>query len=176
MTIPQATKDRIFRAAEELNYRPNPWARSLRTKRTRMISVVTPDFGRATVARVVAGAQRRLRRSGYLLMLESLDAVESHAHLHHSGIEGVISIDAPAPYKLDLPVAAVELGYIEPADTIPPEIHSWLSDLGEAAAETIVRQIEKQAPARKILVEATFRPDYIAVPNAALGSGVRETA
>jgi len=31
--IPQATKDRIFAAARELNYQPNPLARALRTGR-----------------------------------------------------------------------------------------------------------------------------------------------
>jgi DNA-binding LacI/PurR family transcriptional regulator len=41
MAIPQRTKDRVFRAAAELNYRPNLWARSLRTKRTRMVAAIT---------------------------------------------------------------------------------------------------------------------------------------
>jgi DNA-binding LacI/PurR family transcriptional regulator len=31
-SIPQHTKDRIFAAARELNYRPNPFARALRTR------------------------------------------------------------------------------------------------------------------------------------------------
>ena len=62
--IPQTTKDRVFRAATELNYRPNLWARSLRTKRTRMVAAVASDFGSVAVARVVAGAQRRFIREG----------------------------------------------------------------------------------------------------------------
>ena len=32
--IPQHTQDRIFAAARELNYQPNPFARALRTSRT----------------------------------------------------------------------------------------------------------------------------------------------
>ena len=32
--IPQHTQDRIFAAARELNYQPNPFARALRTTRT----------------------------------------------------------------------------------------------------------------------------------------------
>src|SRR5579863_6533919 len=75
--IPQSTKDRIFRAAAELNYRPNLWARSLRTKRTRMIAAVAPDFSRTPVAQVVAGVQTRLQEMGYLLVLGSVDASDS---------------------------------------------------------------------------------------------------
>jgi DNA-binding LacI/PurR family transcriptional regulator len=67
--IPQRTKERVFRAVAELNYRPNLWARSLRTRRTRLVAAITSDIGRAPVARVVAGVQNLLHRRGYLLAL-----------------------------------------------------------------------------------------------------------
>src|SRR5689334_16620619 len=67
--IPQSTKERIFKAAAELNYRPNFWARSLRTKRTRMVAAISRDFGCPAAARVVAAAQEGLQRRGYLLVL-----------------------------------------------------------------------------------------------------------
>ncbi len=35
-SIPQRTQDRIFAAARKLDYRPNPFARALRTKRSTM--------------------------------------------------------------------------------------------------------------------------------------------
>src|ERR1700758_4267047 len=98
--IPQSTKDRIFRAAAELNYRPNLWARSLRTKRTRMIAAVASDFSRAPVAQVVAGVQMRLQEMGYLLALGSVDvsdAAQLCTQLQQRGIEGVIAIDHVIP-------------------------------------------------------------------------------
>jgi len=73
-TIPRETRNRIFRAASELNYRPNFWARSLRTKRTRMVQVVARDFGHPAVAKVIAAAQERLHRRDYLLVLGTLVA------------------------------------------------------------------------------------------------------
>src|ERR1700676_5653859 len=51
--IPQRTKDRVFRAAAELNYRPNLWARSLRTKRTRRVAAITSDIGLAPAPPVI---------------------------------------------------------------------------------------------------------------------------
>ncbi len=98
--IPQKTKDRVYRAAAELNYRPNILARSLRTKRTRMVAVVAPGLGRSGVARVVAAVQRRLHQSGYLLVLATCDGGDPNhlcAQFQQRGIEGIISIDANLP-------------------------------------------------------------------------------
>ena len=71
--IPQATKDRVYRAAAELDYRPNFVARSLRTKRTRMVAVIAPGLGRSAVAEVVAAAQRQLHQHGYTVVLAACD-------------------------------------------------------------------------------------------------------
>src|ERR1700739_5173603 len=81
--IPQSTKERVFRAAAELNYRPNLWARSLRTKRTRMIAAIASDFGQGPVAQVMAGAQTWLQEMGYLLVLGSVEGYDSHLVCRH---------------------------------------------------------------------------------------------
>lgn len=169
--IPQSTKDRVFRAAAELNYRPNPWARSLRTKRTRMVTVVTPDFGRAAVARVVAGLQSRLNRSGYLLVLgaaDSADSIHSCAQFLQHGIEGVVAIDAAVPRQLDIPVADVDLGYLSSGEPLTGDMQAWLSELGSAAAETIIRQIEAGTASKRTKVEPKFSPAYFDVLHANL--------
>jgi len=153
--IPQATKDRVFRAAAELNYRPNLWARSLRTKRTRMVAAVTSDFGHPAVARVIAGLQSRLHRRGYFLALGVFDSGESAqacAQLQQRGIEGVVAIDAAIPRQMDLPAAYVDLGYMS-AEPLSHEMQTWLSELGASAGETIIRQIEKETEARRLTVE-----------------------
>jgi DNA-binding LacI/PurR family transcriptional regulator len=145
--IPQRTKERVFRAAAELNYRPNLWARSLRTKRTRMIAAVASDFGRVPVAQVVAGVQTRLQEKGYLLALANVDASDSNQlpmQLQQRGIEGIIAIDAVIPRSLGLPTALVELGYGASSEPLTQAVRTWLAGAGESAAESIVEQIEKQ--------------------------------
>lgn len=161
-SIPQATRERIFRAAAELNYRPNFWARSLRTKRTRMVAVVTPDLGRTAVAKVVAAAQDKLHRKGYLLVLESLSSEGPHtvAHLRHRGVEGLIAINAVLPAEIEMPIASVDLEYMEPNDLIGEGLRSWLHDMGAAAADTITREIEAPTPARQIAVEPKLPPAF----------------
>lgn len=161
--IPQATKERIFRAAAELNYRPNFWARSLRTKRTRMVAAITRDFGCPTAARVVAAAQERLQRQGYLLVLahfESADTTYIHAQFQQRGIEGVIAIEATLPPQLDLPVAAVDVGGLAPSDFAEESVQSWLSELGISAAESVIRQIETGASLDPVAIEPKIRPCF----------------
>ena len=177
--IPQTTKDRIFRAAAELNYRPNLWARSLRTKRTRMVAAVTPDFGRGPVARVVAGLQNRLHRKGYLLALGTTDFTEANGmsdQLQQRGIEGIIAIDAIVPRHTELPVASVNLGYMSSLEPLTEDMRAWLSELGEAAAETIIRQIETQTSSRRMKVDPKLPPAYFELPSGTTGLGVRESA
>ena len=151
-TIPQTTKDRIFRAASELNYRPNFWARSLRTKRTRMVAVVARDFGHSAVARVVAAAQERLHRRGYLLVLGTLgsDSTYLPSYLRQRGIEGLIAIDAALPETTDLPVAAVDLSYLSSTGLIGSGLELWLQDLGASAAEAVIAEIDGTAAATSI--------------------------
>ena len=164
--IPQATKERIFRAAAELNYRPNVWARSLRTKRTCMVAAVAPDFGRGDVARVLAGMQNRLHEKGYLLALGSVelnDANRTTAQLAQRGIEGVIAIDAAVPRQVQLPVASVHLGAMSSLESLSDEARAWLSEIGESAAETIVAQIENRNPSRRMTVDSKLST-YFALP------------
>jgi transcriptional regulator with XRE-family HTH domain len=169
--IPQSTKERIFKAAAELNYRPNFWARSLRTKRTRMVAAITPDFGCPAAARVVAAAQERLQRRGYLLVLvrpDSADVTSVHAQFQPRGIEGVIAVQSALPQQLDLPVVAVELTGLAPADFAEESVQSWLSELGVSAAETVMRNIETGASPGPLPVEPKIRPSCVGTTNSGM--------
>lgn len=179
--IPQATKDRVFRAASELNYRPNLWARSLRTKRTRMVAAIAHDFGRGPVARVVAGVQSRLHQRGYLLALGTPDFAEADhvsSQLQQRGVEGVIAIDTLVPRQMELPVASVELGYMTSSEPMTDQTLTWLAALGESAAETIIRQIENESASRRMHVEAKMPAAYFELPSAVLATATdtRESA
>lgn len=170
--IPQSTKERVFRAAAELNYRPNLWARSLRTKRTRMIAAIASDFGRAPVAQVVAGVQTRLQQMGYLLALGSIDITVSDSsqlcmQLQQRGIEGVIAIDAVVRRSMGLPTAVVELGYGACSEPLTHTVRTWLAGVGESAAETIVEQIEKQGSVLTTTIRAKLPPAFFGAADSA---------
>ena len=169
LVIPQRTKDRIFRAVAELNYQPNFSARSLRTKRTHMLAVISNDFGRAPVAQVVAGMERMLRHRGYLLALGVLDRPSEWTRLSpqlcQRGVEGVMAIGVTLPRELTLPAVSVHLGCLNFEEAFTPgplaeDAGARLRELGESAAETVLSKIEnKSAPRRTRIV---FRPPHAA--------------
>jgi Bacterial regulatory proteins, lacI family len=176
MAIPQSTKDRVIRAAAALNYRPNLWARSLRTKRTRLIAAITSDIGLAPVARVLAGVQRRLDRRGYLLALGTFDCTSEWHNisvaLQQRGIEGVVAIDTTLPPDLAVPVASVNLHSLAVPEPLSQSTQAWLSELGESAAEMMLRQIERKTVSRRMAVVPRIPITSFGLPNADLGTAV----
>jgi len=177
--IPQSTKDRVFRAAAELNYRPNLWARSLRTKRTKMVAALAPDFGHARVARVLAGLHNRLHENGYVLVLASIasgDLQHFRWQFQQRGIEGVIAIDTGIPCELELPVASVDVGYLTRAEPLAENVRAWLTGVGEAAAETIIAQIEGKHGFGRSRVEPELEPEYFTPASTVTGREARESA
>lgn len=72
--IAPATRDRIIAAADELGYRPNRVAQSLRQSRTRVIGVVTDGIASSPFAgRLIASAGQRAEELGNALILYDSD-------------------------------------------------------------------------------------------------------
>ncbi len=63
-SIPQKTKDRVFAAARNFNYRPNFVARSLRTQRSYMIGVLVPEVSEGYASAVMGGIEDQLLQEG----------------------------------------------------------------------------------------------------------------
>lgn len=111
-TIPQATKDRIWQAARDLGYRPHYFARSLRANRSFTVGVLTSELSESYHAMVLSGIEAALVKHGYFYL------TTSHLHdqklLQHNiqmlaerQVEGIITIDTPVCFELDLPIVAV---------------------------------------------------------------------
>lgn len=174
--IPQMTKDRVCRAAAELNYRPNLWARSLRTKRTRMVAVVASDFASAPVAQVIAAVHKRLHEKGYMLAFGAFDFADWNrlcAQFRQRGIEGLIVITPPVPGQLELPVTSVDLGAVQSIQWLDAEMRTGLTKMGESAAKTIILQIEDPKIARRLRVEKKVTPAQYGWMSPAPQPGVR---
>lgn len=69
--ISEATRDRVLRAASELNYRPNLAARSMRTQRTGRLAVVVP-IATMNPLTLLSGAISAAREAGYVVEVVSL--------------------------------------------------------------------------------------------------------
>jgi DNA-binding LacI/PurR family transcriptional regulator len=111
-SISEATKQRIFQAAKELNYRPNYFARSLRLQRTYTIGVIAEEIGDAYGAMVISGVEEYLRKNNYffLTVIHRHDPQMLQAYsqlLLERGVEGFITTDISPKEPLPLPTAAV---------------------------------------------------------------------
>lgn len=111
-SIPASTQDRIFSAAEKLNYRPNLLAKALRKQNTYTIGVIVPEIGEGYSSTVLNGIETSLVSNGYFFF------VVSHMHrkellleyprlLLARSVEGIIAVDTPWSESLGIPVVTV---------------------------------------------------------------------
>ena len=112
VSIPQETKDRIFKAAKELKYRPNYLARSLRVQRTHTLGVIVPELSDGYSAMVLNGIEVELAKEGYFYLTASHlhrdDLLEENPRmLIERRVEGIIAVDTPIRFEPVLPVVNV---------------------------------------------------------------------
>jgi len=110
--IPAHTKERIQKAARQLHYRPNFFARSLSLKRGYMIGVLTPDISDGYHTLVMSGVGDHLMREGYFYFSahhrHKPDLIEEYPRMLMSrGAEGIIAIDTHLTHKMSVPVVAI---------------------------------------------------------------------
>ncbi|MEW5978241.1 MAG: LacI family DNA-binding transcriptional regulator [Acidobacteriota bacterium] len=110
--IPQETKDRIFEAARQFNYRPNYIARSLRAQRTYTLGVLVPEVSDGYSALVLSGAEDHLLQAGYFYFVASHrhrpELIERYPQMFlERCAEGLIVIDTPQRRPFPLPVVSV---------------------------------------------------------------------
>ena len=110
-SIPEETQRRIFQAAKELNYRPNFYARSLRTQRSFTIGVLHPDLS-DYVALLTSGIEDQLTREGYFYFAaghrNDPELIEEYPMIMlDRAVEGIIAIDTPIEHSLPCPVVSI---------------------------------------------------------------------
>lgn len=71
--VSAATAEKIRKAAEALNYRPNFQARSLRTKRSMSVLVVVRDIANPFYLEVFKGVEATAREAGYSVLMGSTE-------------------------------------------------------------------------------------------------------
>ncbi len=72
--VSEDTARRVSEAAERLGYRPNPVARSLRTRRSHTVGVLIPDLNNPLFPPIVRGLEDKLAAAGYVALIGNTDA------------------------------------------------------------------------------------------------------
>ncbi len=97
--ISPATRERIERAMQELGYTPNVFARGLKSKRSRIIALLFPRYGRElglSSLEYILGASDHAQDRGYHLLLWTTDAaaLDDLAQLAGQGlVDGVLMME-----------------------------------------------------------------------------------
>ena len=85
----------IRKAIAELDYRVNPFARSLKTQRSRAIGVLLPEMTPPFFGRVIMSLDRCLREQGYHTLISCFSSSyglerENLQFLINNGVDGLI--------------------------------------------------------------------------------------
>jgi LacI family transcriptional regulator len=74
LLVSEETARRVIEVADRLGYRPNPVARSLRTRRSNTIGVLIPDLNNPLFPPIIRGIDDRLAEHGYVALIGNTDA------------------------------------------------------------------------------------------------------
>ena len=111
-SIPEHTRQRIRLAAQELKYRPNFLARSLRKKRTYTVGLILEEIGDAYGSMIISGVEGYLRQHNYFFLTvihrHNLDLLRDYTQLLlERGVEGFVTVDTSLQEPPLLPTVCV---------------------------------------------------------------------
>src|ERR1700739_1302788 len=111
-TIAPDTKKAILAAARKFNYRPNFFARCLRTRRSFTIGVMVPEVSEGYYVSVLSGIEDHLLQEGFFYFVAShrfqQDLIEEYSQLFlHRSVDGLIVVCTPWHHSMPCPVATI---------------------------------------------------------------------
>ncbi|MFI5658555.1 LacI family DNA-binding transcriptional regulator [Streptomyces sp. NPDC051684] len=100
--VSQATREKVKRAAQALNYVPSEAGRTLSTRATRRVGVIVTDMTNPFYPHVVAPLHDELQRLGYRMMLltERSDEAVAEEKLLDQSLDGVVLATATTDSRL----------------------------------------------------------------------------
>ena len=111
-SIAPATRERVLAAAKKLDYRPNPIARSLRTRQTFTVGVIVPEFSEGYFTMLMNGIEENLLQAGYLHFVVShqgrADLIEEYPSLlRQRSVDGFLLVNTELNEELSAPVVSI---------------------------------------------------------------------
>ena len=148
-------KQKIQEMAREMNYRPNPFAQSLRKEAPRMIGVVVPNLVTHYYAGVLDGIEDYARKQGYSVFssnshenheLETL-AIDNFISLHVEGIIACLAQDT-TDYSHFEEIHRMGIPLVFFARTCLPDLFSQVVADGDIAAQQATQHLIKSGSRR----------------------------
>ena len=110
--ISATTRHRVLEAARRLDYRPNPIARSLRTRQTFTVGVIVPEFSEGYFTMLMNGIEEHLLQSGYLHFVVSHqgkpDLIDEYPRLlAKRSVDGFLLVNTSLNETVNAPVVSI---------------------------------------------------------------------
>jgi len=144
--VKPATRERVLAAIHRLNYKPDPIARSMISKRTNSIGTIVPFFTRPSFIELLRGVEAVIARLGRELVLYNVETSAQRDHFFrelplHRKVDGLLIIslspdDAAARRFRELGTPVVLI------DAYSPLLTSLVVNNVEGAYQAVKRLIE----------------------------------
>jgi DNA-binding LacI/PurR family transcriptional regulator len=110
--IPKQTRERIIKAARDLDYRPNYFARSLSNGRSMSIGVLAPEISEGYFTLVMNGVEDYLRQNKYFYFLachyNDKALIKDHSRLlMERAVDGLLFLNTPVLIPLQVPTVSI---------------------------------------------------------------------
>ena len=129
-TVPDATRQRVLAAAEEIGYRPNRTARALKTGKTNTIALWAASFATPYYASVLGHVEDMAHRDGYEVVVSTsnnIDVLDS-AHLPADGMIVIdkqsIHFDAMQRVQFSMPLVSMGAYFTRSLDHVGVDLYS----------------------------------------------------
>jgi LacI family transcriptional regulator len=146
--IGQEMQMKVKELAKRLNYRPNPFAQSLRKEGPRIIGVVVPNLVTHFYAAVLDGIEDEARRAGYSVISsnshesceDEVRAIDNFINLHVEGIIASVSQNT-TDYSHFEKVSKMGIPLVFFGRTCLPDLFSSVTANGDVAAQKATQHL-----------------------------------
>ena len=146
--IGQEMQERVKALARRLNYRPNPFAQSLRKEAPRMIGVVVPNLVTHYYAAVLDGIEEEATKHGYSVISANtheqsaaeVKAIDNFINMHVEGIVACLSQNT-TDYSHFEEIAQMDIPLVFFGRTCLPEKFSCVTANGDEAAQEATQHL-----------------------------------
>ena len=146
--IGQEMQMKVKELAKRLNYRPNPFAQSLRKEGPRIIGVVVPNLVTHFYAAVLDGIEDEARRAGYSVISsnshesceDEVRAIDNFINLHVEGIIASVSQNTTDYSHLEK-VSKMGIPLVFFGRTCLPDLFSSVTANGDVAAQEATQHL-----------------------------------
>lgn len=146
--IGQEMQAKVKELAKKLNYRPNPFAQSLRKEAPRVIGVVVPNLVTHYYAAVLDGIEDEARKAGYSVISANthedseteVRVIDNFINLHVEGIVACLSQNT-TDYKHFEEIAEMGIPLVFFGRTCLPELFSCVTANGDEAAQEATQHL-----------------------------------